>query len=675
MKVKSQYEKLVDLLAKRNWYSLRALTYAYNQSFNPKLTKDQAVEKVLTLLSNPPTIRRAVDALPADARDALQTLLAAGGVMPAHRFLSAFGPLPPYRPWRDDSPPAPWRHPSSPAERLWFLGLIFRTTTPDGEMVVVPAEIRALLPASLLPDDPAPSLTYDDAPSPPDPILDIAHFLAFLQGTDVRPFAGRWLTPRPLRALNRSLAHPDPTVPEAGSELQTGRIRFLHYLAEAAGLVAPVGGLLKPTTAAWDWLDAPEADRCRILWDGWRADLRRPFRERALWEWYRLPGDRAFARTFLDALSDLPADPDQQVIYLRARAIAEGTLPPGGDVVTVFHALRDGPLATLPPCDSAPLPPRAPATLLPCETEDTIRITLPTPPDRPPLRPLVALGLPTGDRLTRLLTRQRFVDLLARGCSRTWVEQMLRDLTGAPLPPDVVACLAGWEAAAHGLTLRRLTVLSAADRSLLDDLAEERSVRAHFQETLSPHHVAVDPNETERLLRALRRRGHTPLVKPGVLPSDAGSPSLEDEVAAYLWLALRITFDLDDVISLPVVPPSDLLDRLAASLDADRLAALSAQADAVAQRLRDAIDGYTPFPAPLPEVDTGAIAAAVERALEIDAPVEIVYHTAGRGERTTRVVEPLRLEERGGARYLVAFCRLRGEERVFRLDRIAAITS
>jgi predicted DNA-binding transcriptional regulator YafY len=82
------------------------------------------------------------------------------------------------------------------------------------------------------------------------------------------------------------------------------------------------------------------------------------------------------------------------------------------------------------------------------------------------------------------------------------------------------------------------------------------------------------------------------------------------------------------------------------------------------------IEGYATFPAPLPEVDHAKMECIIERALEEACPVRLVYHTTGRGERTERVVEPLRIDERGGARYLVAYCRLRQDERVFRLDRV-----
>lgn len=53
--------------------------------------------------------------------------------------------------------------------------------------------------------------------------------------------------------------------------------------------------------------------------------------------------------------------------------------------------------------------------------------------------------------------------------------------------------------------------------------------------------------------------------------------------------------------------------------------------------------------------------------------VEIRYYTAGRDHETTRRVDPLRLEWRGRAAYLIAHCHLRGEQRIFRVDRIAEL--
>jgi hypothetical protein len=671
---------------------LRVLSRAHHVQFDNRWTKAQAVDHVFAILTNPAAIHRAIGSLPKDAREALETLVACGGAMPAHRFLDRFGPLRPYRPWRTDCPTDMWRHPISPAERLWFLGFVFRCVSPEGEVVSLPNELRSLVPVPdleiLEPVSTSPSAAYDL-------VLDITHLLAYLRAHAVRPLHGRWLAPRHLKRLESSLSSSDPTAATARSELQTGYVRLVHYLAKVAGLVAPASRLLKPTPAAWAWLDLSEAARLRRLWDGWRADLEKPGREVALWERFRLPGERPFVLTVFDVLTVLPSA--GQVLIpalaerLDRRCTGAGTLPSGEDVETWFRRLIDGPLTWAglvrlsdghaialtdlgawmlgQTQDPPPPPPTRPASVQRVEA-GLIAIRLPDPPARAPLRPLVELPLTPSERLSRHLTRERFVASLSHGAGRASVVQNLLDLTQDPLPHEVIDRLETWEQDAGRITLRQMTVMSAEDSDELTSLATQRTVRSCLNETLSPHHVAIDPSAVDRLMRALRRRGYTPLVDPGVSHIPTWQRASSSGAAAHLWLALRAYFELADVIELPSVPPAALLDELSETLDDRQLAALNTQAEEAGRRLRDALDGYTPFPAPLDGVDHEAIRATVERAIEKDSPLEIVYHTAGRGERTTRIVEPLRLEERGGATYLVAYCRLRRAERVFRVDRI-----
>ena len=688
---------LQALLDAHNWRMLRAIARAHHSHFDNLWAKSEAVERIAKLLTDPNAVRRALSRLPEEARESLLTLLTCEGQMVAHRFLERFGPIRPYRPWREDSPRAPWRHPASPAEQLWFLGFIFFHPTDRGKEIVIPDEIRPLLPA---PPPPMPVEPMEPLLSSPDPILDIAHLLAYLQGHDVKPFAGRWLTPRRLRVLDAALAYPDPAVAEARSELQTGYIRFLHYLAEVSGLVNAVGGLLKPTPAAWKWLDAAEPERWRTLWDSWQADLHRPARDESLWRRYRLPGGRAFVVALFETLAVQGQDWATWMALsalskrLRRRCIGADALPPDDDVFTPLQALLTGPLTwtglartdaagsfSLAPIgawllellEEPPTPPTTGPATIRRGDDDHVVVTFPDPPPRPPLRPLVELGLPPEDRLTRRLTRERFVKMLAHGLRRAWMGETLSALTGQDLPSTLLKRLARWEEQARRLKLRRLTVLTVAEADTLDRLAEQRTIRRHFQETLSSHHVVVEPNQAERLLRALQRRDHTPLIEPGVVsPPSLESELLDEGAASQLWLVLRVYLDLADLVCLPTIPPVALLDRLGEELSQDQLSELAALADEAQRHLRDAIDGYTPFPAPLPDVDHAAIRDVIERVLEKGLALEIVYHTAGRGERTRRVVEPLRMEERGGAAYLIAHCRLRREERVFRIDRIEA---
>jgi len=694
---------LHQLLEAHTWRMLRAISQTHGAPFDTHWSKARAAAAVYRLLSASHAAANAASSLPPDARAALRSLLLCGGPMPAQPFLDHFGPVRPFRPWREDSPPAPWRHPVSPAEHLWFLGLIYFVSSDEGDLVTIPDDLLPLLP---VPESPSPPQQSEPPPhSTTDPLLTIVHLLAYLQGTDVHPIADRWLPLRHLRAVNQGLAHPDPAVVDARSELQTGRLRFIHYLAEAASLVGLVGSCLKPTPAAWQWVDAPEPQRWRTLWDRWHADLREHSASESLWARYRLPTPPPSALTVLrtfrslaqrGSLSSQSVALQDLVPHIKAHAIGDGTLPPDGGPSTALQTLASGPLAwagiiflhqsgevaltslgawllrAAP--DPPDPPPTKPAALR--DTPDIIAVSLPPPPDRPAFRPLLTLGLPPTDRTKRCLSRDRFVDLLAHGLDGSQVTLALDQLAMGSLPPAVPRRLDTWAREAHGLTIRRLTVLSSTHTDLLEDLAARRTTSTMILETLSPHHIAVQPDEVDRLIRALRRRALTPLVHPGVTPNppSRASPSLAG-AEAYLWLALRITLNLGDLLALPAVPPASLLDQLEASLDPDDLAALAALAQHAREQLNDAIDGYTPYPAPLAGVDHAAVEQLVEDALREARPIKIVYHTAGRGERTERVVEPMRLDHRAGAAYLVAYCRLRQQERTFRLDRIERVVA
>jgi len=67
--------------------------------------------------------------------------------------------------------------------------------------------------------------------------------------------------------------------------------------------------------------------------------------------------------------------------------------------------------------------------------------------------------------------------------------------------------------------------------------------------------------------------------------------------------------------------------------------------------------------------------SAVRRALGDQRALHLVYYTAGRDETTERVVDPTRLLLVEGRSYLEAWCRRVEGTRLFRLDRIDALTA
>jgi predicted DNA-binding transcriptional regulator YafY len=81
--------------------------------------------------------------------------------------------------------------------------------------------------------------------------------------------------------------------------------------------------------------------------------------------------------------------------------------------------------------------------------------------------------------------------------------------------------------------------------------------------------------------------------------------------------------------------------------------------------LERAIVWTAPVPAAPP---TGETVERLAEAVEVRRRVRLRYRSAGSGE-TERAVDPYALLQWGGRWYLFAYCRLRGGERLFRLDR------
>ena len=117
------------------------------------------------------------------------------------------------------------------------------------------------------------------------PAMRYLTFLGHLQRENIRPIWNRWLPLTTLRAMNPLLLAPDD-LDEVRSEHQARRIPFLHYLAEAAGLIGLTAGKLKPTLNAETWLRKVPGERIADLWRAWQENSEE---NQARWIVYRLP--------------------------------------------------------------------------------------------------------------------------------------------------------------------------------------------------------------------------------------------------------------------------------------------------------------------------------------------------------------------------------------------------
>src|SRR5512136_473773 len=138
-------------------------------SLNPiGLKPRDLVERLEETISSPAQAASILEELPGAEQDALRALLAAGGTLPVANFSQRFGSIRSVGPARLEREQL-WRTPISPAENLWYLGLLYRgfEQLPTGamrEVFFAPAELLPLLPLLKAPDRAITPLEITSAP-------------------------------------------------------------------------------------------------------------------------------------------------------------------------------------------------------------------------------------------------------------------------------------------------------------------------------------------------------------------------------------------------------------------------------------------------------------------------------------------------------------------------------
>ena len=248
---------------------LRVIARYWDVELTASRQRDVAAQLV-EAMAVPETVADAWDALPDDQRQALEQLLAAGGRMPLRVFIRDWGEIRTMGPGRLERE-QPWREPVSPAEGLWYSGLISRAFDqgPDGtyEVVFVPPELLAHLP---VPPAPPSSFTLEPAPEPAamrsadDALLDDAcTLLSYLQNERLHPSPdGGWPARHEARLIQRL------------HDLDPARLTFLRHMVHILGwLRVTDSGRLRPDPGpVTGWLQSSTGQQRSVLVAAWRDD-------------------------------------------------------------------------------------------------------------------------------------------------------------------------------------------------------------------------------------------------------------------------------------------------------------------------------------------------------------------------------------------------------------------
>lgn len=231
--------------------------------------RDEVAAQLAAALAQPAATEAALMTCSPAGRSAWAALLAAGGRMKAAAFSRMHGSVRPVGPGRLEREQL-WRQPATPAEELWYRGLIYRAFADQGdgptEYYYIPSELQPVAAQQVAAAPTAPTLNLDPMPSPPVArqaanalAVDLCALLAVLRDAPLRVDPVR-LRPAETARLTDSLLHSDPV-----------RLDLLLALAQGLGWLAVHEGRLTVQPAALSgWLRATHWEQMTTLFTAWR---------------------------------------------------------------------------------------------------------------------------------------------------------------------------------------------------------------------------------------------------------------------------------------------------------------------------------------------------------------------------------------------------------------------
>ncbi len=548
---------------------LRGIAEMRGVELSTNLRPDAAAQLAAALAASGATAAALASCSPA-AQAAWRSLRAANGRMKAAVFARAHGEIRPIGPGRLERE-AIWQRPETPAEELWYRGLVFRAFADLGEGPLEYIYLPEDLP--LPPDDvqaapeiaATPPLKPVTAPAAPQYdrnalAADLCALLAALRETPGQLDRAGRLRSGEIERLTESL-------------LLTGAARgeMLTVLARTRGwLAADRDRLVLVNQATGSWLRGAMWQQMSALFAAWRDssdwdDLRRTPGLRAEGEWRNDPRLarrgilaplRRLAPAAWYALADLVRHvkatnpdfqrPDGDYTRWYLKDIESGRYLSGFDAWDdvegrLIHFIVTGPLRwlgaialgqdpelgttfRLTPYGAAWLAGTAPAELprperlsvgqdfiviapLRCPLLDRFRLLRFTDPVAPQAGEATDGQLPPATQ--HRISRGSLARARSSGLKADAIAQFLARAAGGRVPPRVTAALARFGQAAGTVRVSRGAVVRVTDASILAALRADPALAPLLGELLSAQAVLVSEANLEQLLTVLRETGYT----------------------------------------------------------------------------------------------------------------------------------------------------------------------
>jgi len=497
------------------------------------------------VLLNAALVAEVVEALSAEAQEALGDLIGSQGRMPWTQFTNRYGEVREMGPGRRDRE-KPHRTPTSTSEILWYRALVarafFDTDTVPQEFAYIPDDLIPLLPPTTSETDfqlsrPTSPKERAHVQRANDHILDWATTLSAalrlgFEEEDINQAADAWgMTPAALISLLKAAelldAEGKPAAEEIRSFLEAPRGEALVRLVKAWLDSAEHNDLrlIPHLRAEGEWHNDPYQTRCTVL------DLLNRLDNKT---WWSLPAFVSAMHTHRPDFQRPAGEYDSW--YLRDLRTGESRRGvehwQAGDGALLRY-LVTGPLHWLGLMDvAAPdedTPPVAfrfspwrvellsgkPPTRIPLE-EEKLNVDskgLVSVPRLAPraIRYQVARFCEWEDRkrdaYTYRITPASLTRAQEQGLQVTHLLTLLRGNASSPLPPNVVQALERWKQHGTQVHLESMLVLRVNHPKVLEKLRGSRAAR-FLGEPLGPTTITVKPGARQKVVEALAEMGY-----------------------------------------------------------------------------------------------------------------------------------------------------------------------
>jgi|GEM_PF-2540615 len=672
---------LQELLENSSHRHLELMARAHKIDFTRRIPKAVGLEALSDALQGG-IYEKTFATLESEHIEALQALVIGGGWLPLPLFEAHFGEIRPYRPWRKNfTPRHPWRYPASVAERLFQYGFVH---IRDKEMVGIVCEVIDMLPPLQQAEAVSARPAYAGHQRS-DVLRDISAMLGVLMQSQAKPVHGRWFSLSLMRQINQSLVVGEDLT-AIRSELQTGRLRWLHYLAQVAGLISIQNGVFTPTMSAWRWLSSPSS----YQWDSLMQAVERDLESKhPLWHQFRFPDIQMntfqVVRHILDDLApenhyrvkDIlqmlkPYLLDDSVyeiacllrgifvwsgilVFKRGTIFVHRQTPPSGsEGILPVHSNRDS--------DSDILALR--------DTSGEIQSLSLHVPDTPSIALTTLLSFAKSEGKGAILNQETMREAYRQGLDTATIIDTLQTITGEAIPLGIQQRIADWLQNARCLRFKAVMILESDDPAIIDRIRGDWRLAQYIDRRISATQITIYSDKRDQFLQALERR-HMP-VTSFVRPQETKriTDKMTSDMAEYLLLALRTYQKLQGRLDGGTPIPKALAHWLSAQIEDTDF--IEAQADDLVHAVQKRIPQVHPI-ADETRQDEASIRRMMYLAHQRNIPITIDYYSPYLDETTTRTITIHIISDSNELTYIEAYCHLVKDKRTFRMDRILRV--